>query len=130
MNRFVIYSALVFFICCFNQPIDNHTTERYKSGWVKPELEGHWKFVTAIKVKGTSFLSQYPDPKTPPQEVGPKEPPYIGPDLIFEKDTIYELYYPTSLVERNNFSLEQGYLQTHFKWHTDSYPVELVNDTL
>lgn len=115
------------FSCAENTISTDEPTEK---GWVKPELEGQWKFVSAIKVEDTRFLNHYPNPYAPAYEAGPPEPPYIGPDLIFENDSLYEVFYPRLLVDRTLFSIDSGYLHFLYEWNTESHPVELVNDTL
>lgn len=91
MNRFLISFTLILFITCFAHSTDIVTIDLDKSGWTKPALEGQWKFVTATKVESTPFLNKNPDPQIFPDEAPLAEPPYIGPDLIFENDSVYEL---------------------------------------
>lgn len=96
----------------------------------KEDLVGHWKFVSAVKEKGTPFLTIYPNPHTPAYEAGPPEPPYIGPDFLFDQDSAYQVVYPKYLYYRNGFSVDSGYLHLHHQWHTELFPVELRDDTL
>ncbi len=122
MNRFLTSSTLILLICCSDQ-ITN-------AGWTKPALEGQWKFVTATLVENTPFLSQYPDPKIFADEAPLPKPPYIAPDLIFEKDTMYELKYPESIRHRIKFSLDSGYLVSRSIANRAPCPLEFTNDTL
>jgi hypothetical protein len=130
MNLFLNSFYLICLFSCSGQYIDNNTIEQSSFGSKNLVLEGHWKFVSAVKVEDTPFLTHYPNPNTPAREEGPPNPPYIGPDLIFENDTMYEVDYPTVLSSRNNFSVKSGYLHHHFKGYMESFPVEFVKDTL
>ena len=98
--------------------------------WVKPELEGHWKFVYAEKVEDTPFLKHYPNPHTPAQEEGPMEPPYIGPDLIFENDSVYQVYGNLEFITRSYYEIDSGYLHYIRPWINNTFPVEYTSDTL
>jgi len=130
MNRFLISAALILLINSSGQSANNITSDLDKSDWTKPTLEGQWKFVTASKEENTPFLSQYPDPEIFPNEAPLPEFPYNGPDLIFAKDTMYELNYPESISNRKKFSLDSGYLVSHSLAHPAPCPLELINDTL
>jgi len=121
---------LIPILWCFSCTNQNEHTDQNESGWTKPALEGHWKFVSAVKVENTSFLNQYPNPYAPAYEAGPPEPPYRAPDLVVENDSLYEILYPKQLIRRQGFSVDSGYLHAHFEWYTESHPVEFVNDTL
>ncbi len=130
MNRFLISSALLLLISASGRGTKIVTPDLDKSGWTKPVIEGQWKFVTAVKVESTTFLSQFSEPQIFPDEMPHRQPPYVGPDLIFEKDTMYELRYPESMSDGTTFSLDSGYLFSRSVAHRDPCPIELTNDTL
>ena len=130
MNRFLISSALILLISGSGYSTGNVTSDPDKSGWTKPVVEGQWKFVTAVKVENTPFLSKFSEPQIFPDELPHPLPPYVGPDLIFEKDTMYELKYPESMSDGVTFSLDSGYLVSRSLAHRDPCPIELTNDTL
>lgn len=136
MNLHTILWLIPVLLCfsCAEQPViveeQDHVEEEAAKGWQKPAVEGDWKFVSVEKVEDTPFLLYYPNPRTPAKEVGPPEPPYIGADLIFENDSMFEISYPKQVVQRTLFSVDSGYLRVHFKWHTELHPIEMVNDTL
>lgn len=94
------------------------------------DLQGHWKFVSTVKVVNTTFLNKYPNPYAPATEVPWPQFPYVGPDLVFENDSLHTINYPTNIVSRNSFSIDSGYLHNLFSWHIEAHPVEFFNDTL
>src|SRR6218665_2617061 len=95
------------------------------------DLEGDWKFVHAEMVENTAFLNQLPEPQPIVDETPLVLPPYKGPDLHFEKDSMYKLAYPISINDRLKFSIDSGYLITYSgHQHVHRYPIEKKNDTL
>jgi len=124
MNTHLLPYLVPLLLCC------SCAEEQKATGWTKPALEGQWTFVSAEKVEDSPFLSHYPNPHTPAREVGPAEPPYIGPDLIFEKDTVYEVYGQMEFMYGSHFSIDSGYLHFGREWLGNTHPVEFKNDTL
>lgn len=94
------------------------------------EIEGHWKFLNAEKVRDTPFLRDYPIQITPALETTIMQTPYEGPDLIFENDTLHEVSYPIHRRRYANYSLDDAYLYYHYQSHKDSFPFQQVGDTI
>ncbi len=65
MNLHVIRFLIPVLFCfsCSAQNDDNNY-EQDQSEWTKPAIEGQWKFVSAVKVEDTWFLSDNENPKT------------------------------------------------------------------
>jgi len=94
------------------------------------DLEGHWKFLNAEKVRDIPFLRDFPIQATPAFETADMETPYKGPDLIFEDDTLHEVLYPIHRYKHTQYSTAGGYLYCHEQWHKDSFPMQKRGDTL
>lgn len=131
MSRFIIPVLFVITIGCSGQFTNKNELTQNKSNLKKSDLQGHWKFVSVEEVKDSLFLSSHTIPPAHEQRI---ELPYKGPDLIFEKDTMREIYYPKYFGPGvYNYSVYPGYLLHHInlKWGiNDSLPIEMENDTL
>lgn len=123
----VIISLIVMLSCSNSGMIDFSKENRTDSQAL--DIEGNWKFVSAEIVENSPLPIQYPQPIV--DEVALVRLPYIGLDLRFEKDSMYELDYPISINERKKYSIDSGYLFTYFeRQFTRKYPIEKKNDTL
>jgi hypothetical protein len=130
MKKQYIIFLFILFISCSGEVLVNRSAAQNQSSSKKYDITGHWKFVYAVKEQGTPFLKIYPNPNTPAYEVGPPEPPYIGPDFIFEGDSAYQLEYPIYMCDKDAYSIDSGYLHFNHKWAAELFPIEWRDDTL
>ncbi len=126
MQIYLFRAALVFLYACSSAVPQISLQETDKM-----DISGDWKFVRAELVDNPPALVPE-DPFRPiVDEIALNTPPYIGPDLHIEGDSLYLLDYPKSVVMRTNFLLDSGYLLSSAgKFDARRYPFEQKNDTL
>lgn len=127
MIRYII-PLLLCFSC--TQQSEVQTEDNSEPEWIKPDVQGDWELVSTVKIKETPFLNAFDDLHEPPGEDTPIEPPYTGPHLIFENDSVFEVLYPMSMEYRYQFSVEDGLLHIRSGRYHKRYPIESANDTL
>ncbi len=131
MLRILFSTSLLLLIGCnVQQDQQGQEIEQEEKGWQKPKLEGHWEFVSVVEAEDTPFLRHYPEANVPAKEALDPEPPYHGPDLIFDQDSVYELFYPRRVSYQWKYAVDSGYLHFGHKWFENTFPVEYTNDTL
>lgn len=131
MRRYSLLPTLILLFACSNTDLKLNNEGAKNTEYQAGDLNGDWKFVRADMVENTPFLSKYKDPHPVVDEYTPMLPPYKGPDLRFEEDSMYVVNYPVSINDRTKFSLDSGYLFTYTGRELNRhYPIELKMDTL
>ncbi|MBX7094485.1 MAG: hypothetical protein K1X56_07185 [Flavobacteriales bacterium] len=125
---------LFLFLSCSAREKDNHpisASNDLRGNWAVPQVEGHWKLVASTIVKDVPFIK--PDLKKQNDLIAREEGPfeyYRQGDLVFEKDSLFQIDYPMEIITRSKFNIDTGYIVTQFGDYTSACPMEQRNDTL
>lgn len=100
--------------------------------WTKPNLKGHWKLIDTKIVDEVLFLD-FHTPASDPMKMVSEDTPwdhYTQYDLVFENDSMFQVHYPIQAFESFRFFVDTGYLHVTNTGSFNTYPAELINDTL
>jgi hypothetical protein len=116
-------------LCLSCIPVD---AQKSDLKWTKPNLKGHWKLIDTKIVDEVPFLNLKAPELDPMIRVHEDSPwdHYTKYDLVFENDSMYKVHYPIQAFESVRFFLDAGYLHLSTKEGFNTYPTQLVNDTL
>jgi hypothetical protein len=125
----MIKYLFIILLCLSCIPVD---AQKNDLKWTKPDLKGHWKLIDTKIVDDVPFLNLHA-PEVDPIKMVSEDSPwdhYTKYDLVFEHDSMYKIHYPIEAFESVRFFLDTGYLHIATKNDFNTYPAQLVNDTL